>query len=204
MTGEASIGQELARHLRREGGTVTEFLERRAGEAILAEVVSQEKRRAGPDNALALAAGAPVVRRAVLLRGRSTGRKFVYAESTIASGRLPGSVMARLWGGREPIGRVLLEHGLSVRREAVGHAPALESAAPGIEPLLQGLVLSHRQRVLVGGVPVIDVSEWFLEPASHNVVGDDQGTGSSGSTISRPGPKRVGTSTPVAANPTRS
>ena len=198
-----SIGEELAGHLRREAATVTGFLEGRAGETIQAEVVSQEDRQAGPDNALALGASAPVVRRAVLLTGRSTGRLFVYAESTIAPSRLPESVMARLRGGREPIGRVLLEHGLSVRREALGGALGPESAAADIEPLLQEAVLSHRQRVLVGEVPAIDVCEWFLEPVSQ-ILGDEaQGPGSSRRTISRPGPKRVGTSTPVAANPTR-
>ena len=204
MSGGPPIGEELARHLRREAATVTAFLEGRAGETIQAEVVSQEDQQAGPDNALALGAPARVVRRAVLLSGRSTGRLFVYAESTIAPSRLPESVMARLWGGREPIGRVLLEHALSVRREALGGVLAPECAGADLEPLLRGAVLSHRQLVLVGEVPAVDVCEWFLEPVSQILGGDAQGPGSRGSTISRPGPKRVGTSTPVAANPTRS
>ncbi len=172
MTGRPSIADELAGSLRRAAGTVTEFLEGRAGEPIQAEVVSQRERPAGPGNALALAAAAAVVRRAVLLTGRSTGRVFVYAESTIAKERLPEAVLARLWAGREPIGRVLLDHGLTLRRESLGDAPAPESAGTGIASLLRGAVLSQRQRVLVEELPAIDVCEWFLEPVSQIAGGE--------------------------------
>ena len=45
--------------------------------------------------------------RAVLLTGRASGRRFVYAVSTIAGGRLPFSARRKLETSSEPIGRVL-------------------------------------------------------------------------------------------------
>ena len=64
----------LAAALQRSPGTVTDFLERVAGEPIDADVRSQ---RAGParrDNQLGLAAGAELLYRSVLLVGPSAIR----------------------------------------------------------------------------------------------------------------------------------
>jgi len=44
----------------------------------------------------------------------------VYAESTIAGDRLPAGVYEKLGRSNAPIGRVLIEHHVSIRREALG------------------------------------------------------------------------------------
>jgi chorismate lyase len=167
MTGvPQSADAELATALQRHQGTVTEFLEHLAGEPIDADVRRQKSGPAGTDDLLGLVPSAEVIRRAVLLTGRATGRSFVYAESTIAAGRLPGSVRLRLETSRDPIGRVLLDHHLGVRREDFGGTGPSKGFDGEKVTLLRRAVLSRRYRIILDGAPAMVVSEWFLQSAS--------------------------------------
>jgi|BarGraNGADG00212_1021973.scaffolds.fasta_scaffold20328_2 chorismate-pyruvate lyase len=164
MTGvPQSIAVELMTALQRTSGTVTEFLEHLAGEPIDADILSQIARPAGNDNSLGLASDAEMVRRTVLLTGRTSGRNFVYAESAIAVERLPDSVRQRLELSRDPIGRVLSDHRLSVRREPLAGPVIAVGNAANIANLLDGAALSRRYRIMLGSGPAIVVSEWFLQ-----------------------------------------
>jgi chorismate-pyruvate lyase len=154
---------EVRAALSRSRGTVTEFLETLAGERIDADVVSQRAEPAGHDNPLGLGPDAGLLlRRAVLLIGRTSGRPFVYAESTIALGRLPEGVRHRLEQSRDPIGRVLLDHHLRIRREPLAGPLVAPSIGGEIASLVRGASLSRRYRIRIADEPAIVVSEWFL------------------------------------------
>jgi chorismate-pyruvate lyase len=149
--------------LQRAKGTVTEFLEHLAGEPIDADILSQIAGPAGHDNSLGLESDTELVRRTVLLTGRISGRRFVYAESAIAMERLPTSARRRLESSRDPIGRVLAMHRLEVRREPVAGPVVAVGNTARIIDLLDKAALSRRYRITLGSDPAIVVSEWFLQ-----------------------------------------
>ncbi|MGP8060383.1 MAG: chorismate--pyruvate lyase family protein [Acidimicrobiales bacterium] len=167
-----AITGEIAR-LRRAleaSGTVTQFLESGAGEPIVARKLRHDQVRVPAANPLGLPAGEAVADRAVLLEGRTSGRSFAYAESSIACRRLPGAVCRRLASGDDPIGRVLVEESLIVTgvprgrtagpRGPVGSGLAGELAA---SPLVRSYLLE------VARIPVVAIDEWFL-PAVLEIV----------------------------------
>jgi chorismate-pyruvate lyase len=154
---------ELLSSLQVANGTVTEFLEYLAGEPIDADILSQDTGPAGNDNSLGLASDAELIRRIVLLTGRISGRRFVYAESAIAVERLPTSARRCLESSRDPIGRVLTKHRLEARREPLaGPAIAVGSSARIVDHLGKA-ALSRRYLITLGSGPAIVVSEWFLQ-----------------------------------------
>ena len=164
MTGVPSpAAAELLNALQRAKGTVTEFLEHLAGEPIDADILSQNTGTAGNDNLLQLESEAELVRRFVLLTGRMSGRRFVYAESAIAVERLPVSARRSLESSRDPIGRVLSKHHLEVRREPLPGPVVATGKTPRIIELLDRAALSRRYRITLGSGPAIVVSEWFLQ-----------------------------------------
>ncbi len=158
----------LSTALRHNTGTVTEWLEHLAGEPIDAVIRHQDMGPAPGDNLLGLAPGAPLLHRSVLLTGRRTGLAFVYAESAIAADRLPGSVLVRLQTSRDPIGKVLLDHHLVICRDLLSGAAAVPGtrADPDVATLLVDGVHSRAYRIVLDGVPVMLVSEWFLGSVS--------------------------------------
>lgn len=158
-----SSAGELLTALQRSKGTVTDFLEHLAGEPIDADILSQNTGPAGNDNSLGLESDAELVRRIVLLTGRISGRRFVYAESAIAVERLPASARRRLESSRDPIGRVLTKHRLEVRREPLAGPVVATGNTPRIIDLLDRAALSRRYRITLGSDPAIVVSEWFLQ-----------------------------------------
>ena len=164
MTGvHPPTAAELLNALQRAKGTVTEFLEHLAGEPIDADILSQKTGPAGNDNSLGLESDAELIRRIVLLTGRISGRRFVYAESAIAAERLPPSARRCLESSRDPIGRVLTKYRLEVQREPLaGPVVAVGNTARTID-LLDSASLSRRYRITLGSDPVIVVSEWFLQ-----------------------------------------
>lgn len=166
-SGRGGSGPELAAALAAFPGTVTEFLERIAGEPIDADIRSQLVGRAAGGHTLGLAPEESVLRRAVVLRGRATERRFAYAQSVIAAEQLPEGVLQELERGEDPIGRILVAHGLSLRREPV---PYPVSPWTVIEPRAHGLdesVMERHYRIIIDAVPVFDVSEWFLPPTAR-------------------------------------
>jgi len=163
-------GTDLTAALEASGGMVTQFLEDLAGEAVDADVLAQETGPAGSDNCLGLEPGAELLRREVLLTGRDTGRRFVYAESAIAAERLPGSLRKRLEQSREPIGRVLSDHGIGIRRTALAGSVVARGADKRVETLIREAALSRRYLISSGGDPVIEVNEWFLPVVAETLA----------------------------------
>jgi chorismate-pyruvate lyase len=165
-----SRGTDLTAALEASGGTVTQFLEDLAGEAVDADILAQETEPAGSDNWLGLEPGAELLRREVLLTGRATRRRFVYAESAIAAERLPDSLRRRLEQSREPIGRVLLDHGIGIRRTALAGSVIARSTDGRVEALIREAPLSRRYLIVSGGDPVIVVNEWFLPVVAETLA----------------------------------
>lgn len=161
-TGQELRAAELAAAVRDLPGTVTEFLEDLAGEAVDAAVLSQRRTPAPVDNVFGLASGSELVSRSVLLTGRDSGRPFVYACSTIAVERLPVAALRRLEATSEPLGRVLVDHGIETRREPVPGPPTPTPDGGRVVGELGGAAVARRYRIACGGTVAIDVSEWFL------------------------------------------
>jgi chorismate-pyruvate lyase len=161
----ASDSAELELAFCRSPGTVTDLLEALTGEPLVADVVRQHPMEAGQDNGLGVAPGLVVTYRAAVLKGRVTDVPYVYAESVYQPERLPDSVGRQLARTSDPIGRILAAHGLVVAREPVG-APE-ETGAPGwarsgevgAEPV--EIVWCRAYRLMVGGVAVFAITEWF-------------------------------------------
>ena len=171
MTGDrASTAVEIMAAVQRARGSVTEFLEHLADEPIDAQVLSQGTGPAGNDNMLGLVRADELIRRSVLLTGRTSGRPFVYAESWLAAARLPDSVRLRLEASRDPIGRVLAECGLSIGREPLAGPVVPSDATARFAGLLGGAALSRRYRMTLDSRPAIVVNEWFLQTVSDALV----------------------------------
>jgi chorismate-pyruvate lyase len=152
----------LRQALLRGPQTVTGFLEAITGERLVADVIRRDTEPAGRANDLAVATGRPVTVRTAVLRGSASGRRYVYAESTFVPERLPDSVRARLAETADPIGRVLVDHGLAPGREPV---PGPRAPPAGLEPGLAGeIVFARAYRLVIEGAPVFAIREWFLRP----------------------------------------
>jgi len=140
--------------------TVTEFLETIAGESIFADVVRQNMVTAEPGNDLEVSTGQVVTRRITILLGRGTHRPFLYAETSFVPERLPEHVVAQLNTTDDPIGRVLVTHGVMVGREPL---PGCEARAPRPEVKLDAeVVFARAYRLVIDGSPVFAIREWFL------------------------------------------
>jgi chorismate-pyruvate lyase len=154
---------------------VTLFLERLVGEPIDAHVRSQLATGAERSNGLGVDVGARVLVRAAVLSGRRSGHAYVYAESTIALGRLPERSRARIEAGEDPIGRILAEEGIPVTREALtapdsAHSPARAQAA--VRPADH--LLHRTYRIDIDGAPAMVITEWFLNSLEGFLPHDDR------------------------------
>lgn len=170
-----SAAGALASALDRDTWTVTELLEHVAREPIDADIRRQVIGPGSVDEWLGLPPGAPTLERAVVLAGRVTGTSFVYAESAIAADRLPRSVRSRLQASRDPIGRVLLDHEIALRRHPLPGPVVARHADRTGGSLLDDVVLARRYRLIVDGAPAMVISEWFLAPVA-SAVADHLGT----------------------------
>lgn len=162
MVGVGNLpGLELA--LRRMSGTVTTFLEELVGEPIDACDRRHRSTDAKTPNPLRVASGDPLIVRTAALRGRTSGRSFLYAETVLAPGRLTSAFCERLESSSDPIGRILEAEGIAVRRVPLGGPP---SGSPPVAP--EGddgfgqSVLARSYRIDSEGIPLMVVSEWFL------------------------------------------
>lgn len=143
--------------------TVTHLLETRTGEALRADVVRQYQVVAAAGNAVGVPVGQVLTQRDAVLKGRTTDTSYLYAESIFAPERLPESARLQLARTDDPIGRVLAQHAANVVREAL---PRPERAAPpdgiSIVPSAADVVWARAYRLLIDGLPVFVISEWFF------------------------------------------
>ena len=144
-------------------GTVTSFIEAYALEPIdVLRLGQDELPLPAPDPWLQLAAGAPVIRRRVMLRGRWTGRFFVWADSLIARARIDPAMHDALQTDGGGLGRILVDARTETRRECLWYGREhCGDAPPEVAAVWQGDFLSRTYRVLAGGRPMMLVTERF-------------------------------------------
>jgi chorismate-pyruvate lyase len=161
VTAADSDSAELEHWFDDSSGTVTHLIEELTGELVVADVVRQQPMEAGQDNGLGVAAGQVVTFRAAVLKGQSTGRPYLYAESIYQPERLPEPARRQLAQTSDPIGRMLAVHGLTAARAAsltrLGErgGPTWAQVAPA------EIVWNRAYRLTVGGDPVFAITEWF-------------------------------------------
>jgi chorismate-pyruvate lyase len=154
---------ELERTLLESPATVTHFIEKLTGEPLVADVLGQYPVIAQGNDGLAIPAGQPVTQRVAMLTGQTSGRAYVYAESTFVAERLPRQTRARLEQTSDPIGRVLVAQGLKLGRESLPrpYRPGAE-ARTAISAFTSQIVWSRAYRLLVDDRPLFAIREWFL------------------------------------------
>jgi chorismate-pyruvate lyase len=154
---------DLQRAVLDSPGTVTDFLEMLTGEPLVADVVRQGPVVLGPGNDLEAVPGDAGTHRIAVLRGGTTDRPYVYAETMFVGERLPEPARARLEGTTDPIGRVLVAHGLHPDRESLaGSEEAMGQAPRAVAALGSDVVWSRAYRLRIDGQPVFAIHEWFL------------------------------------------
>lgn len=147
-------------------GTLTRILGIVANEEIVLQIVDQQVHAAAPRlPGLEQLPSGRVLRRQILLKGRSSGCPFVAAESLIAIDLLPASITASLTKTECPIGEVIAASCLETFKEAaqvwVGEPPGwlASDGHQNSEPR----IVARRYRIIAGGQPVIIITEHFLQ-----------------------------------------
>jgi chorismate--pyruvate lyase len=160
VTGSEPV--DLERILLGGPDTVTHILETLTGESLSAEVICQDLAPADPGNALAVTVGRSLTRRTAVLRGRPSGVPYLYAESAFVSERLPDGARHQLEQTSDPIGRVLVAHGLPLTRDPLVRPDQPYPAAAVTAGGQMGIVWARAYRLKVDGAPVFAIREWFF------------------------------------------
>lgn len=147
--------------LDRTSGTVTDFLEQLVGEKIDAHAHRHDIIEAHNANGLGVEEGEPLLHRAATLRGRTSRRSYVYAESIIVVGRLPTGFGTQLETSTDPIGRILEEMGIAVTRQGVGEPAG--APRPNSDVTVGDYLLARTYRIDSEQTPVMIITEWFLK-----------------------------------------
>lgn len=143
-------------------GTVTNILEAYAGEPVEVIKLVQAFGTAGPGDADLLVSGGRVLRRRVLLRGRTSGNSLLYAEAVVVADRVSPSLLDGMLETDKPIGVLLKENRSETFREIlrVDREPAGRTAVHfGIEPSAE--LIWRTYRIIMGNQPVILITEKF-------------------------------------------
>src|SRR5437588_11698731 len=89
-------------------GTLTRILSVVTNDEIVVQIIKQKIHRFAPEmTELEDSASGRILERRILLKGRSSGKPFVAAESLIAIDRLPPVIMTSLTKTDRPIGEVM-------------------------------------------------------------------------------------------------
>lgn len=150
-------------------GTMTDLIETLVREPIDMIKLGHRTRAASTPTstsadgaALGLDAGEALIERRIVLLGRRSGRRYLYADASIAAARLAPAMRHALMTTDEPFGRLCRTHCLEVFKEtpvcAVGPSPR-----GSVElRIARGLpVHARRYRMFVRGRPLAIISEVF-------------------------------------------
>jgi chorismate--pyruvate lyase len=176
MTERVLAGEEihkLNRDLRlliATNGTLTRILAVVADEEIVVQIIGQNICPDAPGTAgLGQLSTGRFLQRHVLLKGRSSGRRFVAAESLIAIDLLPREITASLTETECPIGEIMAAGHLETFKEPadvwIGESPDWLALAGCQAP--QPRTVGRRYRIIMAGQPVIIITEYFLESFSR-------------------------------------
>lgn len=161
--GDIARLRPLQRVLLTTDGTVTNVLEALSGEAVALVKLSQSYDLSPADDPdLCTADGEGLIRRRILLRGRSSGRNYVYAESVVMMNRLHPGLCHDLVETDNPIGKLLVQNRIETFREFVswGFEPA-GSIAVHFGLLEDDQLISRTYRVFSQRSPIMVITEKF-------------------------------------------
>jgi chorismate-pyruvate lyase len=151
----------LTRMLLACDGTLTLLLEAAFSEPVSLVVHSQMTTHADQSTkSLHLDDKQRVMKRAVILRGATTRRHFVYAESSIAIDRLPHSFAVALESRQTTIGELWRSHRLLIRRTTLGMQLKTCPALVGVFEHAPSLMV-RRYLVIAEERPIMTISEYF-------------------------------------------
>jgi chorismate-pyruvate lyase len=165
---DLSLVALLQRILLTTDGTLTDTLEAAFLEKIdlvRLEISVSQAPAAVPD--LELGAGAAVMERKILLRGKRSGVNYVYAESLLALDRLDSVFRDQVVHSDMPLGRLWQEHRVETwkQRLEIFRRPAAGLAGHfGIDPEVE--ILARSYRVFNNRQPIIRITEYF--PQSYS------------------------------------
>lgn len=157
-------------------GTVTNMLEVYTGEEIQVIKLSQAVRSSNqPLASLEMAGPYSVLDRKILLRGKSSQRNLLYAESTIALDRLNHTVRNGLLKDEAPIGRLLLDCQAETFRKIVSFGKEPVGALASHFQVCPSLgMISRTYQIVMGRQPVMQITEKF--PETHFLGMEDDNT----------------------------
>jgi len=144
-------------------GTVTRFIEAYWLEAVRVQRIAQEELRLPTgERWLGLAAGAPVIRRQVLLLGRDSGRLHAWADTLLAVARLRGELRRGLERDDGGLGRILIDTGAETRREGLWWGCEQPRELPAaVARLHAGRWLARSYRVIAERQALMRITERF-------------------------------------------
>ena len=169
-------GRLIERALSRSDDTVTALLERVTGEVVEADVMVQTAIVLTDRGPLDVKPGQLVVRRQAIIRGATSRRDYLYAETLLVPDRLPAGVPELLAATNAPIGRVLAARGFPMTR-AMLDGPLRTPTVARLDPAncVASAIYARRCRVDSSGIAVMLIDEWFCAicplPCSHAADG---------------------------------
>ncbi len=146
-------------------GTLTRILSVLADDEIVVQIIKQQIHDEAPKiPELDHLPIGRVLRRDILLRGRSSGTPFVAAESLVAVDLLPAAITTSLTETDRPIGEVMADSCIETFKE---EATVWTGELPGWLALdgyqdSRARTVARRYRIMAGGQPVIVITEYFL------------------------------------------
>jgi chorismate-pyruvate lyase len=153
----------LPRLLLVSDGTLTDIIEAAFLEPIeLVRIDTETERTSASIEELELEAGAELMRRRIVLRGETSAKNYVYAETLIALEALDSGFRRDLVNSTHPLGRLWVLHKLETRKEIlrVWRRPAGDLAelfSVGREAPFA----ARCYRVISGGRPIMLINENF-------------------------------------------
>ncbi len=116
----------------------------------------------GDDPGLDLSPGEEVLRRTILLRGSSSSKNYLYAESLMVPGRLAPEVRSGLLETDQPVGRLLLDARTETFRQIVraGTEPA-RSCARHFDIGEDDFLIFRTYKVIAEQRPIMMITEKF-------------------------------------------
>ncbi len=144
-------------------GTVTKFIEAYKMQRVRIRHLGQESRvLTQPHRWLDIAAGSEVIVREVSLEGQESHELYAYAVSLVVPDRLEEKARRSLTVDGDGLGRILLRNRVESFREILWFGRETLTVLPSALARFRGQdFLSRTYRIIVGGKPVMLISEKF-------------------------------------------
>jgi chorismate--pyruvate lyase len=152
----------LANGLGKTTASVTEFLEHLVGEPVDALDRHHVTTPAPVSNLLGVEGGHRLLARSTVLRGRTSGQPFLYAESLLVPSRLPAGFCGHLRTSSDPIGRILSGYGIEFTRSPLPDSERQHATVFAGFPRPDQHLLARTYQITINREPAMVISEWFL------------------------------------------